>query len=278
MSSNNKLPIYRQCELLHISRSSYYYKPSSESSDNLQLMRMIDEEYLKYPFFGSRQMKRHLERLTSNKISRHRIRRLMRKMGLIAIYQAPKTSIKNSSHKIYPYLLRNLEINRPNQVWCSDITYIPLKKGFLYFVAIMDWYSRKILSWRLSNTMDVSFCTAALEEVLDKYGEPEIFNTDQGSQYTSFEFTNILKSKNIKISMDGKGRWVDNVFIERVWRSLKYECIYLQEFETGLEVKAAIENWVLFYNNTRPHSSFAGKTPGEVYNEFISENRKNLAA
>jgi len=262
------LSIHSQCTLLQISRSSYYYKATAESDYNLLLMRVIDEEYLKYPFFGSRQMRRHLVRL-GYKVARHRVRRLMSIMGLVAIYQKPKTTNKDYTHKIYPYLLRNLDINRVNQVWCSDITYIPVKKGFMYLVAIKDWYSRKVLAWRLSNTMDTSFCIAALEDALDQYGAPEIFNTDQGSQYTSVDFTNVLKANNIKISMDGKGRWMDNVFIERLWRSLKYECVYLHEFETALEAKVAIEEWCNFYNEIRPHSFFDGQTPNEVYNESL---------
>lgn len=271
------LSIYSQCTLLQISRSSYYYKVAPESDYNLLLMRVIDAEYLKYPFFGSRQMKSHLARL-GYKVARHRVRRLMSIMGLVAIYQKPKTTNKDYTHKIYPYLLRNLDINRANQVWCSDITYIPVKKGFMYLVAIKDWYSRKVLAWRLSNTMDTSFCIAALEDALDRYGAPEIFNTDQGSQYTSIEFTNILKANNIMISMDGKGRWMDNVFIERLWRSLKYECVYLQEFDNALEAKLAIAEWFNFYNEIRPHSFFDGKTPNEVYNESLARNHFLIAA
>ena len=185
---------------------------------------------------------------------------------------------KDATHKIYPYLLRNLEINRANRVWCSDITYIPVKKGFMYLVAIKDWYSRKVLSWRLSNTMDTHFCTLALEEALDKYGMPEIFNTDQGSQFTSLEFTEILKENNIKISQDGKGRWMDNVFIERLWKSLKYECVYLQEFDNSLQARYAIEQWLDFYNYTRPHSAFGGKTPNEIYTGKLQPDNLMVAA
>lgn len=272
---HQKLSIVKQCMLLSINRSSYYYQPATETDYNLFLMKIIDQEYLKYPFYGSRQMRRHLVRMGNN-ISRHRVRRLMRKMGLIAIYQKPKTSYKNDTHKIYPYLLRNLKISKSNQVWCSDITYIPIKKGFMYLVAIKDWYSRKVLSWRLSNTMDISFCLEVLDEAIMKYGTPEIFNTDQGSQYTSIEFTDKLKEHNIKISMDGKGCWLDNVFIERLWRSLKYECIYLQEFDNVIQLKTSIGKWIDFYNCTRPHSVFDGKTPNEVYNESLKKH--NLAA
>ena len=269
----SKLSISRQCQILSICRSGYYYQAAEESELNLKLMRIIDEEYLKYPFFGSRQMKRHLQRLGYT-VSRHKIRRLMQLMGLTAIYQKPRTSNKNPEHKIYPYLLRDLTINRPNQVWGIDITYIPVKKGFLYLVAVLDWYSRKVLSWRLSNTMDTSFCIDAIEEAVNKYGVPEISNSDQGSQFSSIEFTDLLKQHNIKISMDGKGRWIDNVFVERLWKSLKYECVYLQEFDNGLHAKSAIADWIGFYNTNRPHSTFDGQTPDEMY----YENEQMLAA
>ena len=195
----------------------------------------------------------------------------MKKMGIMAIYQKRRTTVSNSEHQKYPYLLRGLDINRPNQVWCSDITYIPIKRGFLYLTAIKDWYSRKVLSWRLSNTLDSSFCVSALEEAIYKYGVPEIFNTDQGSQYTSYDFTDVLRSNDISISMDGKGRFMDNIFIERLWKSLKYECVYLQEFENGIQAKEAIGKWIDFYNNIRPHSTFNGLTPNEVYNKKIED-------
>lgn len=276
-ANNQKISVSKQCKLLSISRSSYYHICTGENESNLNLMKIIDREYLEYPFMGSRQMQRHLARM-GYCLSRKRIIRLMRKMGLVAIYPKPKTSVKDVSHKIYPYLLRNLEINQPNQVWSSDITYIPMKKGFMYLTAVKDWFSKKILSWRLSNTMDTVFCVEALHEAIAKYGIPDIFNTDQGSQYTSAEFTDVLKSHGIKISMDGKGRWVDNVFIERLWRSLKYECIYLQEFDSVVQLKNAIQNWVHFYNNIRPHSVFGGKTPNEVYNDDLEKNVIALVA
>jgi putative transposase len=276
-SENQKLSVVRQCKLLNVNRSGYYYSPALETDYNMFLMKMIDQEYLKYPFYGSRQMKCHLNRIGYH-VSRHRVRRLMRKRGIMAIYQKPKTTNKDITHKIYPYLLRGLLINRANQVWCSDITYIPLKKGFLYLVAIKDWYSRAVLSWRLSNTMDTSFCISALEEALDKYGKPEIFNTDQGSQFTGIDFTEILKQNNIKISMDGKGRWMDNVFIERLWKSLKYECVYLQEFDHSHQARDAINEWINFYNYTRPHSVFDGKTPNEVYTGKLQPDNLMLAA
>jgi len=229
------------------------------------LMRLIDAQFLETPWYGSRQMARHLRR-EGWCVGRKRVRRLMRKMGLHAIYQAPRTSTPHPEHRIYPYLLRGLVIDQPNQVWCADITYIPMRRGFLYLVAIMDWASRKVLSWRLSNTMDSDFCVAALEEALARYGRPEIFNTDQGSQFTSFAFTDVLKHAGVRISMDGKGRWMDNVFIERLWRSLKYECVYLNAFETGSQVRAGIGSWIDYYNSRRPHSALGpATTPDDVY-------------
>jgi len=258
------LSLGRQCDLLSISRSSYYYAPKGESPANLALMRRIDELFLKYPFYGSRQMVRQLQR-DGLCVGRHRVRRLMRLMGLSAIYQAPRTSDPHPEHRIYPYLLRNLRINRPNQVWCADITYIPVQRGFLYLVAIMDWATRHVLAWRLSNTMDVRFCIEALHEALSRYGKPEIFNTDQGSQITSFEFTGVLKGAEITISMDGRGRYMDNIFIERLWRSLKYEAVYLHELTDGFKAERVIGEWIEFYNTERPHSALAGQTPVEAY-------------
>lgn len=264
--SNDNLSITAQCGLLSISRSSWYYDAKGENPLNLKLMHLIDEQFLCTPYYGSRQMARHLRREGYN-VGRHRVRRLMRLMGIEAVYQKPRTSDPHPTHKTYPYLLGGLEITKPNQVWCTDITYIPIKRGFLYLVAIMDWYSRKVLSWRISNTMDTAFCVEALEEALARYGTPKIFNTDQGSQFTSLDFTNVLKKNGIRISMDGKGRWMDNVFIERLWRSLKYECVYLHAFDNGVQAKAKIGSWIDFYNETRPHSTFAGRTPSEVYHE-----------
>jgi putative transposase len=259
------LSIVRQCALVNISRSSFYFEGKGESPLNLELMRLIDEQFLRTPFFGSRQMARWLRR-QGRPVSRNRVRRLMRKMGLMPIYQAPKTSVANPAHAIYPYLLRELTIDQPNQVWCADITYIPMQRGFLYLVAIMDWHSRKVLSWRLSNTMDASFCVEALTEALATHGAPAIFNTDQGSQFTSVAFTEAVRRAGAAVSMDGKGRWMDNVFIERLWRSLKYECVYLHAPETGSQARAAIGQWIDFYNTQRPHSTFDGRTPDEVYN------------
>ena len=259
-----ELSIVRQCALLNISRSSFYYEASGENPFNLLLMRLIDEQFLETPYYGSRQMARYLRR-RGYCVGRKRICRLMRHMGLVPIYQKPNTSKPHPEHKIYPYLLRGLTINRSNQVWCADITYIPMRRGFLYLVAIMDWHSRKVLSWRLSNTLDADFCVAALEESLTRYGNPDIFNTDQGCQFTSFEFTQVLKDADVKISMDGKGRWMDNVMIERLWRSMKYECVYLNAFETGSEAREGIGNWVNLYNEKRPHSKLDDKTPHEAY-------------
>ena len=261
---HKRLSIARQCALLQISRSGHYYRPTGESEDELSLMRLIDEAFLEAPYYGARQMMRHLRRL-GHRIGRHRVARLMRKMGLRPIYQKPNTSAPHPEHRVYPYLLRDLTVVRPNQVWCSDITYIPMRRGFLYLVAIMDWHSRRVLSWRLSNTMDVGFCIEALEEALARYGKPEIFNTDQGSQFTSLAFTRVLKDACVQISMDGRGRWMDNVFIERLWRSLKYECVYLHAFETGLALHAGLSRWLAHYNTHRPHSALAGRTPDEAY-------------
>ena len=264
-----RLSVVRQCGLVDISRSSYYYTPSVENEYNLELMCKIDRQFLETPFYGSRQMARHLRR-HGYAVGRTRIRRLMRTMGLQAIYQKPRTSMPNTQHRIYPYLLRNLSVERPNQVWCADITYIPMRRGFLYLVAVMDWHTRAVLSWRLSNTMDSTFCVEALTEALSRYGTPEIFNTDQGSQFTSAEFTDVLSGAGVRISMDGRGRWMDNVFIERLWRSLKYESVYLREFETGLDAQCEIEKWLRFYNMERPHSFFGDKTPMEVYIDYMA--------
>jgi putative transposase len=260
-----RLSIARQCQLVCIARSSFYFTGKGESVLNLKLMGIIDEEFMRHPFLGSRQMAKYLRR-QGYPVGRKRTRRLMRKMGLMPIYQAPNTSKPHPEHRIYPYLLRNMEITCPNHVWCADITYIPMQRGFLYLVAIMDWATRAVLSWRLSNTMDASFCVEALEEAMDRFGKPEIFNTDQGNQFTSTDFTEVLKEKGIKISMDGRGRWLDNRFIERLWRSLKYECVYLHELDTGYQANEKIGDWISYYNHQRCHSAFEGdRTPMEVY-------------
>jgi len=265
----DRLSVSRQCDLVGISRSTHYYTSKGESEFNLDLMRRIDRQYIETPWYGSRQMARHLRRAGIS-VGRTRVRRLMRLLGLQAIYQKPRTTVPNTQHRVYPYLLRDLAVDRPNQVWCADITYIPMRRGFLYLVAVMDWHTRAVLSWRLSNTMESGFCVEALREALSRYGSPEIFNTDQGSQFTSEEFTGVLSDAGIRISMDGKGRWMDNVFIERLWRSLKYECVYLREFETGNDAKREIGNWLDYYNTDRPHSSLADKTPMEAYSSTMA--------
>jgi putative transposase len=259
-----QLSVVRQCELVSISRSGFYHRPAGETALNLELMRLIDAQFLETPWYGSRQMARHLCR-EGYVVGRKRIRRLMAKMGLAPIYQRPRTTVPNPEHRIFPYLLRDLVIDRPNQVWCADITYLPMRRGFLYLVAVMDWATRKVLSWRVSNTMDVEFCLEALEEALARFGQPGIFNTDQGSQFTSPRFTGVLQRAEVRISMDGRGRWMDNVFIERLWRSLKYECVYLHAFETGSEVRAGLSKWIGYYNARRPHSALAGQTPDDAY-------------
>ena len=258
------LSLSRQCRLVSISRSSFYYAPKGESPENLTLMRRIDELFLKYPFYGSRQMARQLRR-EGVVAGRHRVRRLMGLMSLEAIYQAPKTSTPHPGHRIYPYLLRDVTVVRPDHVWCADITYIPVRRGFLYLVAIMDWATRHVLAWRLSNTLDAGFCVEALREAMARYGKPEIFNTDQGSQFTSLDFSGVLKDAGIAISMDGRGRCLDNIFIERLWRSLKYEAVYLHELSDGFAAQRVIGEWIGFYNNGRPHSGLGGKTPAEAY-------------
>jgi putative transposase len=238
-----RLSIVRQCELVSISRSGFYHRPAGETALNLELMRLVDAQFLETPWYGSRQMVRHLRR-EGYVIGRKRIRRLMAKMGLTPIYQRPRTSTPHPDHQVFPYLLRELVIGRPNHVWCADITYLPMRCGFLYLVAVMDWATRKVLSWRVSNTLDVEFCLEALEEALARFGRPEIFNPDQGSQFTSPRFTGLLQRAKVRISMDGRGRWLDNVFIERLWRSLKYECVYLHAFETGSELRAGLTRWI----------------------------------
>ncbi len=244
-SDHPTLSVVRQCQLVAINRSRFYYQPVGETVENLALMRLIDAQFLETPWYGSRQMARHLRR-EGHAVGRKRIRRLMATMGLAPIYQRPRTTV-------------------PNQVWCADITYIPMRRGFLYLVAVMDWATRKVLAWRVSNTMDTAFCVEALEEALAHHGRPGIFNTDQGSQFTSPRFTDVLKDAQVLISMDGRGRWIDNVFIERLWRSLKYECIYLHAFETGSELRVGLSRWIGYYNTRRPHSTLAGRTPDEAY-------------
>ena len=262
--ANPDLSIGKQCRLLSISRSSFYYTPKGETALNLALMRQIDEQFLETPFFGVRQMTLHL-RNEGNLVNEKRIRRLMRLMGLMPIYQKPNTSRAAKGHKTYPYLLRSLRVDRPNQVWAADITYLPMRRGFLYLVAIIDWHTRKVLAWRISNTLEVDFCVEALNEAIARFGPPEIMNTDQGSQFTSFAWTDRLRRSGVRISMDGKGRFLDNIFVERLWRSLKYECVYLHAWETGSEAKAGVGKWIEFYKRKRPHSAHGGKPPAVVY-------------
>ncbi len=266
---DNKDPnisIMRQCELLRLPRSSYY-RPcvrSFESAENLDLMRRIDEEFLRHPFYGSRKMRDYLNRVGST-VNRKRIQRLMRLMGIESIAPKPNTSKRRIEHKVYPYLLRKMSITTPDKVWCSDITYIRMPHGFVYLTAIMDWASRYVLSWEISTTMNDDFCVNALKSALRQHHSPEIFNTDQGSQYTGNAFTGTLKEHDVKISMDGKGRCMDNIFIERLWRSVKYEKIFLEEFETVPKLLAGLKEYFEFYNFERPHQSFSGKTPAEIY-------------
>lgn len=271
-----QLSIQRQCDLIGLPRSSYYREShgGQESTENLEIMRLIDEEYTEHPFYGSRQMRNYLRR-KGYKINRKRVQRLMRKMGLQSVAPKPNTSKSHPEHKVYPYLLRGIDVLYANHVWCSDLTYIRLTGGFVYLTAVMDWHSRYILSWEISVFMDSDFCVSALERALRCHGTPDIFNTDQGSQYTSSDFTGILKDHDIKISMDGKGRAMDNIFIERLWRSVKYEEIYLKEYRSVDELRKALKKYFHFYNYHRPHQSFDGQTPAEVY---FGQQEMRLAA
>ena len=269
------LPVIRQCELLQVARSTAYYTPAPTSPSDLALMRRIDELHLEYPFAGSR-MLRDMLRREGHVIGRKHVSTLMKKMGIEALYRKPNTSRRHAAHPVYPYLLRNLKIDRPNQVWATDITYIPMRRGFVYLVAIVDWTSRRVLAWRLSNTLTTDFCVDALQEAITRYGKPEIFNTDQGSQFTSLDFTQVLKDHQIAISMDGKGCWRDNVFVERIWRTVKYEEVYLHAYDTVREARAAIGRYLSFYNGRRPHSSLDRKTPDQAY--FNQPQPSQLAA
>jgi putative transposase len=258
------LSISRQCRLLNIQRSSFYYRCKPIKAEDLELMRLIDEQYLKIPTWGSRSMRNYLRRL-GYRINRKRVQRLMRLMGLEAIYPKPRTSRPHPEHKIYPYLLRDFNIEKPNQVWTADITYIPMGRGFMCLVSVMDWHSRKVLSWRLSNTMGADFCVEALEEAIERYGCPEIFKTDQGAQFTSEAFTKVLKANNIAISMDGRRRVQDNIFIERLWWTLKYHYLYLRSFDNGSQLRDGLREWFRFYNQERFHQTLDNWTPDEVY-------------
>jgi putative transposase len=256
--------LVRQCELLLLARSSVYYQPVATSDENLHLMRLIDQQYLRTPFYGSRRMTVVLQNL-GYRVNRKRVQRLMRLMGIEAIYPKPNTSKSTPGHRIYPYLLRGLAVEWVNQVWSIDITYVPMRQGFLYLVALIDWHSRYVLSWRLSNTLDVSFCLEALQEALESFGTPEIFNSDQGSQFTSAAFTGVLLEHGVAISMDGRGRCLDNVFVERLWRSVKYEEVYLKAYSDGLEAYRGIGAYLQFFNRQRPHQSLDYQTPEAVY-------------
>ncbi|KHA65320.1 integrase [Sphingomonas sp. Ant20] len=261
---DHELPLTHQAQQLEISRGSIYYLPRPVSSADLAIMRRIDELHLLYPFAGSR-MLRDLLRQEDVSIGRRHVATLMKRMGLEAIYRRPNTSKPATGHKIYPYLLRKLAVTRPNQVWATDITYVPMARGFVYLVAIVDWFTRRVLAWRVSISMDVAFCIEALEEALARYGKPTIFNSDQGSQFTSAAFTAVLHREKIAISMDGKGCWRDNVFVERLWRSVKYEDVYLNAYTSVPEARAGIGRYFAFYNSIRPHSALGTRTPDQVY-------------
>jgi putative transposase len=258
----------RQCELLSVCRSSLYYEPAGPDKEELDLMRLIDELHLKHPFFGSRTISRTL-RTRGTGVNRKRVQRLMRRMGLESTAPKPSTSKRSPEHPVYPYLLRGLKITQPNQVWASDITYIPMAHGFAYLVAIIDWHSRRVLSWRLSNTLDSDFCVEALEEALGRFGKPAIFNTDQGAQFTSTDFTDVLLEHEIKISMDGRGRYIDNIFVERLWRSLKYEEVYLNPYDSLVEARDGIGRYFRFFNDERPHSALGHQTPASFYESTL---------
>lgn len=262
---NAELSVRRQCELVSACRSSLHYESKADESEDLALMRRMDELHLKWPFYGSRRLSQALKAEGHEGVNRKRIQRLMAVMGIEGMAPGPNTSRKAPEHAVYPYLLRKLQICRANQVWAADITYIPMAVGFVYLVAIMDWFSRRVLSWRLSNTLDARFCVEALQQALCGYGKPDIFNTDQGAQFTAAEFLDVLKEHGVKISMDGKGRWVDNVFVERLWRSLKYEEVYLHAYEDVPEAWSGICRYVDFYNFDRPHSSLGYQTPDAFY-------------
>jgi putative transposase len=271
------LPVTAQCRLLKVARSTLYYQPVPASPDDLAVMRRIDELHLEYPFYGSRRIAVVL-RDDGWVVNRKRAQRLMQLMGLEAIYQKPNTSRPHPDHKVYPYLLRGLTINRPNQVWCADITYVPMAKGFVYLVAVMDWFSRRVLAWRLSITMETDFCIDALREAMDRHGRPEIFNTDQGVQFTSAAFLDELTSPGVRISMDGKGRFLDNIFIERLWRSLKYEEVYIKAYGSVAEARRGIGGWLGFYNDKRPHQALGYRTPRAVHEAKACEYVDNASA
>ncbi len=269
---NHPLPINRQAKVVGISRGSVYYLPRPVSDYDQELMQRIDHLHLDFPFAGSR-MLRDLLKQEGFRVGRKHVATLMKRMGIEALYRKPRTTRPGVGHKIYPYLLRSLSIDRPNQVWAMDITYIPMARGFVYLAVVLDWYTRRVLSWKVSITMDVHFCLEAVEEAIEHYGTPEIMNTDQGSQFTSQAFTGLLKDHSIQISMDGKGSWRDNVFIERLWRSVKYEDIYLRAYDSASAVRTGLNRYFNFYNSRRPHSSLDGQTPDQVYFNALPQTK-----
>jgi putative transposase len=260
----HELPVKQQCKILQLASSTAYYQPQPISSEDLALMRRIDELHMEMPYAGARMLSRMLKR-EGQPIGRKRVSTLMQRMDIHALYRKPNTSKRHPAHKVYPYLLRNLEITRSNHVWAADITYIPMRRGFVYLFAVMDWASRRVLAWRLSNTLTTDFCIEAVQEAMNRYARPEIFNTDQGCQFTSIDFTELLKDNGIQISMDGKGCWRDNVFVERLWKSVKYEEVYLHAYDTVNDAKRGLEKYFKFYNQRRPHSALDDKTPDEFY-------------
>jgi putative transposase len=272
INRTHDLPVVRQCQLLGLSRSTAYYQPQPLSDADLALMRRIDELHLAHPFAGAR-MLRDLLRREGHTIGRKRVRTLMTRMGINAVYRTPCTSQRQPAHKVYPYLLRHLEITRPNHVWAADITYIPMQRGFVYLFAVLDWASRRVLAWRLSNTLTTDFCLDAVQEAITRYGTPAIVNTDQGCQFTSQEFTGLLKDHGIQISMDGKGCGRDNVFVERLWKSIKYEEVYLHAYETVSAAQEGVARYLTFYNQTRPHQALDGHTPDGVYFDNLPARR-----
>jgi putative transposase len=263
-TNHPSLSIRRQCELVGLNRSTFYWQPGNESALNLELMRLIDQEYTRAPFYGYRKMTARLNKQHGFQINRKRIARLMGKMGLQAIYPRPRTSQPDKQHQKYPYLLRGLTVNRPNQVWAADITYVPLPQGFMYLVAIMDWFSRFVLAWQLSNTLEAAFCLATLRQAL-RHSQPDIFNTDQGAQFTAHDFTNELAAAGIRISMDGRGRCFDNIFVERLWRTVKYEDIYIKEYATVPALAAGLDDYFNLYNYERPHQSLGYQVPADIH-------------
>ena len=264
----HELPLVRQCRILELARSTAYYQPHPVSPENLALMRKMDELHLEWPFAGARMLSRILKR-EGQPVGRRHVSTLMKRMDIHALYRKPNTSKRHPAHKVYPYLLRNLEITRSNHVWAADITYIPMKRGFVYLFAVMDWASRRVLSWCVSNTLTTDFCIKAVQKAINRYGKPEIFNTDQGCQFTSIEFTGLLKQNNIAISMDGKGCWRDNVFVERLWKSVKYEEAYLHAYDSVRDAKSGLRKYLTKYNQHRPHSALNDKTPDEFYFENL---------